>query len=201
MSLRFQLWLLVCFFGALGLIAYATLSPTPAQELSAPVAQVIRRPPVDTPRDIIAPWLCILVGLGIVAWNLDIYLAIRQSREWPATKGVIEYAHVVSVPEAEDTEECSIQLAYTYVVAGRPYRSERMQLDRDTRYGKVKKAQHVLDRSFTPGKEVRVFYSPTAPEEAILVREVSRHLIDMVLLGAVIVAFGLVFLYACYHSL
>jgi hypothetical protein len=50
MSVRLQVWLLVFFFSALGLIAYASRTPTSAQETSAPVAQVTPPPPVSVSR-------------------------------------------------------------------------------------------------------------------------------------------------------
>ena len=50
MSVRLQLWLLVFFFSALGLIAYASRTPTSAQETSAPVVQVTQPPPVSVSR-------------------------------------------------------------------------------------------------------------------------------------------------------
>ena len=132
-------------------------------------------------------WAVMLGGFAVLAWGAVAYRAIMNSRAWPSTSGVIASARVVEDPPSD---AYVIRLTFQYVVAGATYRCERIQFGGDTRYGNAEEARLALEGSFAPAKEVRVFYSPIAPEYAVLCRGVSFNLAATLGVGGLLAVIG-----------
>lgn len=95
------------------------------------------------------------------------------SQTWPAAGGVITNAWIV---ESRDTDEDGYtsttytpKWEYRYQVGTETYTSQRISFGGVSGYGRRKKAQEELNR-FPANSQVRVYYDPTNPEDAVLVQ-------------------------------
>ena len=116
-------------------------------------------------------WLCSLMCLAGGTWALytsvDCYQKIADSQSWPSTKGIVAAAKVVESGSGSDIEYTP-EVEYAYSVLGKDYFSSRIEIcphNEDTRT-----AAEAVVENFPSGSHVEVYYDPTQPEFAVLVR-------------------------------
>lgn len=95
------------------------------------------------------------------------------SQSWPAAGGTITKAWI---QESTDTDEDGYtstsytpKWEYQYQVGQETYTGSRISFGGVTGYGRQKKAQEELNR-FPVNSQVRAYYDPASPGEAVLVR-------------------------------
>ncbi len=115
-----------------------------------------------------------LTGIGVGVYilatsSIDLWQSIR-CKDWPQTDGIILGSQVVG----ERTKpRYHPAVSYDYKVGGVPYVSTRISIDAP--FGaSAEDAQEVVAR-YARGKRVRVFYSPTHPEKAVLEPGIFGH--------------------------
>jgi len=122
-------------------------------------------------------FLLVFTGLGI--YMLSRYARERkktaEAQAWPSVVGsVVEAAVAESTQVSTDPEDSMIQgkvytprVVYTYAVDGVSYHGERIRVGAQTFVSSRRKVEQELAR-YPVGGEVRVYYNPQNPAEALL---------------------------------
>jgi hypothetical protein len=116
------------------------------------------------------------------------------SQNWPAAGGIITKAWI---QESTDTDEegytstsYTPKWEYEFKVGQETFTSSRVSFGGVTGYGRQKRAQEELNR-FPANSKVRVYYDPTNPGDAVLVRGTKGTM------GGIIIGIVLIVLSAC----
>ena len=108
-----------------------------------------------------------LLGILLAFWILCLprYLHIKQSANWPSVSGTITDSTMLSL-RCKGVPCYRGQIEYRYRVGDVPYHCAALHLGR-SRPAARDSWQRVLDQ-YPAGKEVRVYYEPQHPDNAIL---------------------------------
>ena len=97
----------------------------------------------------------------------------QASQTWPSVIGTVVSAVVETSASSDGHGGSSTHhtpcVAYEYEVLGHRYRSDRLSFGASMNVGGYAGAQAVVDR-YVPGNQVRVYYNPNQPGEAVLER-------------------------------
>jgi hypothetical protein len=115
--------------------------------------------------------LCCIAGLFIVRWAWAMVDRF-DSRVWPDVPGTV-IASTVKKRWSEDGASFRVTASYRYAVGDREYIGKRIQFGADPWTSRQEDVEDLLWR-YARGKEVRVYYAPDHPAEAVLDRSVSH---------------------------
>jgi hypothetical protein len=112
-----------------------------------------------------------VLGLLIINQAVGIWRLRRRAAKglnWPSADGVILTSSMEENPhDAEsDDERCSVSISYSYAVAGKTYKGERIRWGGRTIT--AREAAEALVGKYPAGAHVRVFYDPQRPGSALL---------------------------------
>jgi len=128
-------------------------------------------------------------GLELIGVLCVVVLAIRAGRMvgtlgWRETECTIESARMRTWEDSDGDQQRAIDVTYRYQVDGRTRRSHRYDLW-DNRKGDV----GAIVRSLSPGAQVRCFYDPHRPQDAVIDRRLDPDAL-FGLLGLIPLWFG-----------
>ncbi len=115
--------------------------------------------------------LIIGLGGGLFFIALGIVWIIRgiKSKSWFTTKGTISFSELVEMESGpEDIGGFSAMVFYEYKVANRSYTSDKVDLSHGSGVFFTKRPADSLVSKHTEGTQVRVYYNPAKPAQAIL---------------------------------
>ncbi len=153
-------------------------------------------------------WLGFLCmgGLALVFGAVGIWVLILYRREkrkaqesstWPSVTGKVVEAYISSHSgtdsEGESVEVYAPKVVYEYAVNGVVHRSDRLAIGPAATYPKRRRAEQEVAR-YPVGSEVRVFYNPQNPAEAVLQTSLQAGK-TMLILGIIFLVLGV--LIAC----
>ena len=119
-------------------------------------------------RDMVG-WICVLSGLGAIAWGSVTATKALQSRSWLDTPGVVVQSTLVQGSSGTRTASRSSfkpHVEYDYDVDGKTLRGDRISF----RIGialSAGHAQQIVD-DHPVGKQVTVFFNPDDPTQSTL---------------------------------
>lgn len=115
----------------------------------------------------------ILALVFVYLWRRNNQRA-RASQQWAETMGVVGasavQARTSSSGSGGTTTSHYPEVLYEYTVAGRKYMGQRVNFGSAVGYGNRATAQAIADR-YVPGSQVRVYYNPVNPADAVLERD------------------------------
>ena len=121
-------------------------------------------------------------GIMLSIGSVDLYESIR-CESWPQTDGIIRSATVEST-----SRPYHAKIFYYYTVRAVPFIGTRVAIRSDS--GPEERVEAIV-RKYSPGKAVRVLYSPTHPENAVLEPGVFIDTWYKLVLGGLFLAVGL----------
>jgi len=114
------------------------------------------------------------IGAFLIVYGVRSRKKAAASQAWPSTEGWITSAEVWESRSTDDEGHVRYAyyptVAYTYTIEGRSYAGKQISFGGVRGHGTPTKAQEALTR-FPVGAQVSVYYDPTNPAEAVLVRE------------------------------
>ncbi len=112
-------------------------------------------------------------GVAAVVFGIRNRKKAEESAGWPGVQGVITNAWI---EESRDTDEDGYtsttytpKWQYEYQLGSQTYSSQKISFGGERGYGSRKKAEQELTKYSMSG-QVRVYYNPQDPEEAVLVQ-------------------------------
>jgi hypothetical protein len=109
----------------------------------------------------------VVIGLYLALSNAGTWGAALASRGWSSTTGEVTTSDLfVVVNEFGETQEYGARVVYTYLVDGRRHESNRVSFGR----GPLRSEGDItaVVNRYPEGNQVRVYYDPRAPGEAVL---------------------------------
>lgn len=134
-----------------------------------------------------------LVGLLIAAGGGFFAYRSSQSRSWPTAEGRITRSEVErerSIGDAEEDVQYRAIVHYAFTVDGTEYTGERVAFGLGTS-NRRSDAAGIIDR-YPVGQTVQVHYSPDDPKDAVLETGVGGFAIIMLIVGPLLLLFGLI---------
>lgn len=134
--------------------------------------------------------------LGIIGiiWSLRNRRKAAQSKGWPSAIGLVTNAHISENRSTDEdgytTTTYTPKVEYQFNVGGSYYSSNRITFGFDKSYNRRKKAREALG-SYQPNAQVRVFYNPQNPNEAVLEQKAQGSI------GGIIGGIILILISAC----
>lgn len=130
-------------------------------------------------------WLLRFLLIAFIAAAARRYYLGRSSESWPVVVGTVVSSdcELFVNPSAGDGYIPSV--AYTYVVNGKEYRSDRINFSLNQGAGNRANAEFYTKR-YRKGNNVEVRYNPRRPEQAVLEPGMNNtHFFTTLLLGVV----------------
>ena len=131
--------------------------------------------------------LLFLFNRNVVKWKL--------SMSWPSTEGTITKLNFVDHSDADSPAGTSfiVKLQYSYQVDGKSYTSK--QINQGVWHWMVdQKGRKWFEKNSKVGTQVEVFYNPTSPSEAILIRGKAGCEHQTLALAIIMILAGVTFL-------
>ena len=125
----------------------------------------------------------VLFGLGVFALAIREAMKSNRARLWPSTLGTV-IACDVEIYSRSDDRAYRLNVRYRYEVAGRAYTGFRIRLfdGSGLLWWMRRKAQ-----KYPEGSKVRVYYSPSNPQDAMLVPGLDATRFASLLVAGVVV--------------
>jgi hypothetical protein len=111
------------------------------------------------------------IGPGMIFVGLRLRIKARASQSWPQVMGKVANAALMKDGDGMDVEAA---VEYDYSVNGVSYKGKRLRFG--GWYRRPAFIQADLER-YRPGSEVVVFYNPSKPSDAVLLREAKGTLL------------------------
>ncbi|SKA97309.1 Protein of unknown function [Prosthecobacter debontii] len=108
----------------------------------------------------------------------------KASENWPTAPGVISSSRVVEHTKRSSgttNKKFEAKIHYRYEVNGQSYQSDQVTF-MDGRFNTRSSAESLANQ-FPTGLEVKVFYNPEAPAEAVLKRDISLLTLGLMIGG------------------
>lgn len=122
-----------------------------------------------------------LIGIGV---GVELILTGINSNKWPTTRGRIISSKIrIEERSHRDTTYYHPEVTYTYSVDGQDYKSQQLSVG-DFDSDSVKRAQKVVDK-YPRNLEVKVFYDPDNPGNALIETGFRFSSVLVFMLGAV----------------
>lgn len=126
--------------------------------------------PNDNPTRLAAAFamlmFCVL-GAILIRYHGRLRAKLTASYGWPSAPGTI--TNTSKIDDRGD-EGCNVRIAYEYVVNAARYTSDRVTFLATRGIGE--RTARELVRTYPVGRNLPVFYNPSLPSEAVLVRQV-----------------------------
>ena len=109
-------------------------------------------------------WWCAIISVSSVGWTVicvRLWRRFLRGRHFPDVHGTVLSRQVVCNTDGEGGVSYSMELSFTYTVAGRGYTSSRYHSL--GHWGGSRKYAERASQKFEAGRPVRVFYDPTDP--------------------------------------
>ncbi len=149
----------------------------------------------------IAGWILSMLmlagGIALMGVGVDFTHQANQAKSWAQTPGQITRVSVRSVRGSSGTSRTyEIRLDYRYEVQGSIFRSQRFRLGDGSNAGSYSKQSEAQKASklWSRGQAVDVFYDPADPSSAVLRTDLSWGVYVPLVLGAVFIMAGLLFI-------
>ena len=115
----------------------------------------------------------------------------QASQTWPSVMGRVVTSNI-EISHSHDSDGGSStaytpRIVYEYEVLGHRYHGDRVNFGATLGYGNANTAQAVVDR-YVPGNNIRVYYDPNNPGEAVLERTAGSSSKILVWVGIFILA-------------
>jgi hypothetical protein len=138
---------------------------------------------------------------GPIAWFVWASLRVFEARHWPSAQGTVVAARV-EIDTSESTDAAGRRhssavyypvITYTYRVANRAYRADRVWLTSAPRWSDAADARAFL-ADYRVGGPVPVFYDPADPSDATLTLEGPTPMVFLVaVMGLICIAVPFLF--------
>jgi hypothetical protein len=136
--------------------------------------------------DLIGAIVSLSLGLLVIVAGVEINRRGDTTRSWPTTPGTILVSEVVTLKSKFEAV-----ITYTYTIESHTYTSDRIYHRALPYYSEREQAQ-VLVAEFPPGQTVPIYYNPADPQYAVLVPGKTIEGTIFIVIGAVLLVFGLV---------
>lgn len=125
-----------------------------------------------------------VIGIVIIVISIRARKKAEASQNWPSAQGQI-IATEIKKDVSEDAEGYTTTtykpvITYSYNVMGQTYQSDKIAFGMTTSYGRMAKAQEVLDQ-YPLDSPVNVYYDPDNPAEAVLERKAGGKVLGLVI--------------------
>jgi hypothetical protein len=131
-------------------------------------------------------WVFLFAGIAVLGWGIMSTLEALATQSWPSTGGIIIASSVDSYVSSSDSGSTTMYFAsikYAYQVRGIEYKAGRVNLG-DYSSSDTQMAEEVIAR-YPSGRNVRVYYDPTKPENAVLEPGLSAGLLIPLGIGVI----------------
>jgi hypothetical protein len=133
-------------------------------------------------------------GIFGIVWSLRSRKKASQSTGWPAGVGAVTQAQIRENRSTDEdgftTTTYTPKIQYQFNIGGAYYTGDRITFGFDKTYNRRKKAQEAL-AAYPLHGQVRVFYNPQNPNEAVLVQKAQGSI------GGIIGGVILILISAC----
>jgi hypothetical protein len=133
--------------------------------------------------------ICLLLGLGLLAYSVALWQRGRQSRRWPNVQGrmLTSQLHLV---EWDEGAAIWPEIEYEYCVKQRTFRSQSVALGHLLSLILPGEAERLVAH-YPAGAAVTVHYNPDNPQEAILEQGLGCGVFGMAVLSGLLVSLGI----------
>jgi hypothetical protein len=131
-----------------------------------------------------------VAGILTIYWGVNILLKAWRSSSWPHTTALIQESrlesHSSSGPHGGGTGYTPI-VTYSYTVDGHSHLSSRI---RGGSFWNLKSSRQVV-AAYPAGSRRTVYYSPSDPDDSLLLTGVHSQSFEGIVLGTLIMSFGI----------
>lgn len=148
---------------------------------------------------VVIRWLAIAMFLGGIGMLIGMWSQqdhARRCQAWPTTTGRVVSTRVEQVSDDGKMKYYPV-IRYSYAVNDVTFESERYKFGSTRR---SKRAAEQLCGSFATGSDVKVYYDPARPSEAVLVVPSAGGAIALGIGGVVLMALGGFVFTLCFRS-
>ncbi|OUL17640.1 hypothetical protein BV372_34750 [Nostoc sp. T09] len=134
-----------------------------------------------------------IIGLILVVISARSLWKSHQAKQWAETIGTILAVKVEErSTKGRNRKLYQIIVSYEYVVNGKRHQSQQLFAgDSGVANSRVLTEQRL--RNYQPKADVKVYYNPRKPKEALIEREIDSTTYSLLAIGSVLLLLGLVF--------
>jgi hypothetical protein len=119
-------------------------------------------------RKIIMCMILIVLGVGFSIWGYGVMRKARASLEWPVKQGTVLKSEVRSTSTSgQSGYQHSANIQYKYTVNNKTYSSDKVIAGSYS--SNSARSAEKLTRQYKKGSNVKVYYDPERPDNAVLV--------------------------------
>ena len=133
----------------------------------------------------------IVIGCANLVWMCWALVTSWQSAHWPSVTGKIITSSVGETSDTDGGRWYYAKVTYTFFVEEQEFRSSRVVFGDFSFWPFSYSRSERVVRKYRSGSDVRVFYSPSNPRQAVLEPGVSVHIFLVGLFGAVCLPLGI----------
>ena len=131
-----------------------------------------------------------VIGCGGMIFGFQEILLAHQSRNWQTTSGVITESTIVISKDSEGDSMYKPRIRYEYEINGKHKHSHNVYFGgRNISSSSQYFSQKMINR-YPRGKQVKVYYHPRSPQQAVLEAGVTKKSFSLFAFGAIFAEMG-----------